>query len=182
MKKTIFTASLIITIAIQAYGQKPCNIKDLYKDFISIQKTTYNQKDYLTKQVVETKEKSCLSELVNHNTMFMEYLVINFSSNADAQSLLKLPDSITLREMYFRDLNNDSLFNSVMTEWVSKTMDRNVPKDTLSMDNLMNIAVKYFSIIRVTDEGYYAGKVCIGVNDIKKTENERKPLKAIESH
>lgn len=44
------------------------------------------------------------------------------------------------------------------------------------MDKLLNVAVKYFSIMRLTDEGYYVGKVCVGLNDIKKTESERKPF------
>jgi hypothetical protein len=63
-----------------------------------------------------------------------------------------------------------------MTDLVSKTIDRKIPKDTISMDKLLNVAVKYFSIMRLTDEGHYVGKVCVGLNDIKKTENERKPF------
>ncbi|MFN3302060.1 MAG: hypothetical protein ACK413_03485, partial [Patescibacteria group bacterium] len=70
----------------------------------------------------------------------------------------------------------DSLFNSVMTDLVSKTIDKKIPKDTVSMDKLLNVAVKYFSIMRLTDEGHYVGKVCVGLNDIKKTESERKPF------
>lgn len=169
---------LVITtiLTIQGYGQNQCDIRDHYEDFISIQKSTYNGNDYLIKRVIETKGKSCFSQLLTNNTVFVDYLLTNFSSNSNYEALLQLPDSLSLRNTYFKDLEKDSLFNSVMSELVSKTIDKKTARDSLSMDNLINIAVKYFSILRVTDEGHYAGKVCVGLNDIKKTEIDRKPF------
>ncbi|HLW39886.1 MAG TPA: hypothetical protein VKX31_05815 [Brumimicrobium sp.] len=67
------------------------------------------------------------------------------------------------------------MFNSVMTTLVKKTVDEELPKDTVTMNELLNIAVKYFSISRVTKEGDYVGRVCVGLNDIKSTEDVRKP-------
>lgn len=113
---------------------------------------------------------------MNNNPIFIDYILTNFSSNANYQNLLELTDSIAIRNNYFVDLKKDSLFNFVMTDLVSKTIDKKIPKDTVSMDKLLNVAVKYFSIMRLTDEGYYVGKVCVGLNDIKKTESERKPF------
>ncbi len=176
MKKLILTTIILTLITIQGYGQKQCDIKTHYEDFILVQKSIYNEKAYLTKRVVETQKKSCFSDLVNNNPMFINYLLINFSSNANYQNLLDLPDSIAIRHKYFNDLKEDSLFNSVMTDLVNETIDKTTPKDTISMDKLLNVAVKYFSIMRLTDEGHYVGKVCVGLNDIKKTENERKPF------
>lgn len=48
-------------------------------------------------------------------------------------------------------------------------------KDTITVDNLLNIAVKYFSINKINDDGYYVGKVCDGQNLLNKTETERNP-------
>lgn len=176
MKKLILTTIILTLITIQGYGQKQCDIKIHYEDFISVQKSIYNEKAYLTKRVIETQKKSCFSDLVNNNPMFIDYLLTNFSSNANYQNLLDLPDSIAIRNRYFNDLKKDSLFNSVMTDLVNKTIDKTTPKDRISMDKLLNVAVKYFSIMRLTDEGHYVGKVCVGLNDIKKTESERKPF------
>jgi hypothetical protein len=176
MKKSILTTIILTQISINGFGQKQCDIKNHYEDFISIQKSFYNEKAYLIKRVVETKKKSCFSDLVNNNPMFIDYILTNFSSNANYQNLLELTDSIEIRDNYFKYLRQDSLFNSVMTDLVSKTIDRKIPKDTISMDKLLNVAVKYFSIMRLTDEGHYVGKICVGLNDIKKTENERKPF------
>lgn len=176
MKKLILTTIILALISIHGFGQKHCNIKNHYGDFISIQKSFYNEKAFLIKSVVETTKKSCFSDLVNTNPMFIDYILTNFSSNENYQNLLELTDSITIRNKYLQDLRKDSLFNSVMIDLVSKTIDNKTPKDTISMDKLLNVAVKYFSIMRLTEEGHYVGKVCVGLNDIKKTESERKPF------
>ena len=176
MKKLILTTLILTLITIQGYGQKQCDIKTHYEDFISAEKSFYNEKSYLIKRVVETQKKSCFSELVNNNPMFIDYLLTNFSSNANYQNQLELTDSVVMRNTYFDDLRKDSLFNSIMTDLVNKTIDKKIPKDTISMDKLLNVAVKYFSIMRLTDEGHYVGKVCVGLNDIKKTESDRKPF------
>jgi hypothetical protein len=176
MKKLILTTLILTLITIQGYGQKQCDIKTHYEDFISVEKSFYNEKSYLIKRVVETQKKSCFSELVNNNPMFIDYLLTNFSSNANYQNQLELTDSVVMRNTYFDDLRKDSLFNSIMTDLVNKTIDKKIPKDTISMDKLLNVAVKYFSIMRLTDEGHYVGKVCVGLNDIKKTESDRKPF------
>ncbi|MDD4645653.1 MAG: hypothetical protein PHY99_06660 [Bacteroidales bacterium] len=176
MIKTLLAVTITTLLTVHSYGQNQCDIKNHYEDFISIQKSTYNEKDYLIKRIIETERKSCFSDFVNNNKVFIDYLLTNFSSNSNSQNLLQLTDSTTIRNNYFLDLKKDSLFNSVMAELVCKTIDKNVPKDTVPMDKLLNIAVKFFSIMRITDEGLYVGKVCVGLNDIKKTESERKPF------
>ena len=85
MKKIILTTIILTLITIQGYGQKQCDIKTHYEDFISVQKSIYNEKAYLTKRVVEMQKKSCFSDLVNNNPMFIDYLLTNFSSNANYQ-------------------------------------------------------------------------------------------------
>lgn len=176
MKKLILTTILLTSIIIQGYGQKNCDIKTNYEDFISVEKSVYNEKAYFVKRVIETNKKSCFSDLVNNNPLFIDYILTNFSSSVNYQNLLELTDSIAMKNKYFDDLRKDSLFNSVMTDLVYKSIDKKTPKDTVSMDKLLNVAVKYFSIMRLNDEGHYVGKVCVGLNDIRKTESERKPF------
>jgi hypothetical protein len=98
MKRTFLTFFVTTIIAIQALGQKQCDIKNHYDDFISIQKSAYNDKSYLIKRIVETDKKSCFSDLINKYTDLLNYILTNFSSNADYQDLLQLTDSIALRE------------------------------------------------------------------------------------
>lgn len=175
MPQKLLTLTIITFLSLQSFARGTCNIQDHYSDFIVVNKSHFNDKDYLTKYAVETTKKTCFSDLINNNIMFVDYLLTHFSSNANAQELLKITDSLELRKAYFLNLEKDSLFNSVMNEFVQKTLDGN-PKDSVTFDNLLNIAVKYFSILKLSDEGYYVGKVCVGLNDIKKTESERKPF------
>ena len=132
MKKLILTTLILTLITIQGYGQKQCDIKTHYEDFISVEKSFYNEKSYLIKRVVETQKKSCFSELVNNNPMFIDYLLTNFSSNANYQNQLELTDSVVMRNTYFDDLRKDSLFNSIMTDLVNKTIDKKITKEHLT--------------------------------------------------
>ena len=80
-----------------------------------------------------------------------------------------------LQNEYINKLKEDTSFNSVMTDLISKTVEKTKMKDTVSMDKLLDIAVKFFGIIEFGDNGKYTGKFCIGDNFIKKTEKVRKP-------
>jgi hypothetical protein len=57
MKKLILKTIILTLISIHGFGQKQCDIKNHYEDFISIQKSFYNEKAYLIKSVVETQKK-----------------------------------------------------------------------------------------------------------------------------
>lgn len=176
MRISILTIIVSISIVIHSYSQNHCNIKNHYNDFILIKKLALGKDNILMKRVVKAKKASCFSELVNNNTMFVNYLLTNFSSSSNDKKLLKLADSVTLKKSYFSELKKDSLFNSLIIELSNKTINRKVAKDSISTGDLLNIAVKYFSIKKLNEKGDYAGKVCAGLNDIKKTERDRKPF------
>lgn len=175
MKKLIAYAILALVSTV-GYGQNQCDIKSHYEDFVLVQKAYYNDEPYLINRILEPLNTSCIADLVKNDLMFMEYLLTNFSSTENHQNLLELTDSLAIRNTYFDELRNDAAYNSIMEELVNKTVNKSMPKDTISMDNLLNVAVKYFSIERVTDDGKFAFKVCSGLNDIKKTESERNPF------
>ncbi len=48
-----------------------------------------------------------------------------------------------------------------------------ISDDTISLDKLLNIAVKYFFIRDINPNGYYVIKLCGGINGIKQTEKVR---------
>lgn len=176
MKSSTIIFLLLTFLTSNGFTQLTCDISKHYEDFIQVSKSTHNGRSYLLKNVVETKNKSCFSNLINTNPKFMDYLLTNFSSMNNHQDIVKLEDSIAFRKAYFDDLRKDSLYTDVMSELVNKSIFKKTPKDSISMDKLLNIAVKYFSVMKINDEGHYVGKVCVGLNDIKKTEKERQPF------
>lgn len=106
----------------------------------------------------------------------MDYLLTHFTIKDNYQQLLKAEDSLQLRRQFLVDLKNDSLFTQVMSELVGKAVDKQLAKDTVAMDDLLSVAVKFFNIRKINEKGHYSVKVCTGRNEIKSTEKERKPF------
>ena len=170
--------SIFIIFAIvsqYSYSQIKCDITKHYGDFISIKKTKYDGREYLEKKIDTTASKKCFSNLVNNSNVYIDYLLTNFSSNKNYKTLLQIQDSAALQKEYIQELEKDSSFNSVMSNFAEKTIEKSKPKDTVSMDKVLNIAVKFFSIIGINDKGDYEGKTCVGINSIKTTEKIRQP-------
>ncbi|MEA3495961.1 MAG: hypothetical protein U9R42_07995 [Bacteroidota bacterium] len=170
---------LILTIGLitaNSFSQTNCNIEKEYQQIFKIEKKKYGEREYLMKTINEIDTNSCFSDLVNNNGQYIDYLRIHFSDNSNYEKLMAISDTIELQNEFIKTLGNDSSFNNVMNKLTEKITNKSqfVP-DTISMDGLLNIAVKYFYILRISKEGYYAGKVCTGINGIKQTEKERKP-------
>ncbi|SFC03380.1 hypothetical protein SAMN05421780_102340 [Flexibacter flexilis DSM 6793] len=184
MQKTFF---LLLVLALcagniqKSFAQKKkqttCDIKKQYGDFLRFNRYI-EEKDTIIYKATEStvNNKNCLSPLINQNPVFIDYLFQNFSKNTYYQLLKNEKDSSSIQKKGIVALQSDSLFGAVMTELLAKTADQQLPKDTVTFDGLLNIAVKYFSILRISDEGYYVAKICVGLNDIKKTESKRQPF------
>lgn len=100
----------------------------------------------------------------------------HFSDNSNDEKLMAITDTGELQNEFIKSLENDSKFNSVMNKLTNKVTDKsNYIPDTVSVDELLNIAAKYFAIIKINKDGNYVGKVCTGINGLKQTEKERKP-------
>lgn len=176
MKTTIHFYIILLFTSLNCYSQINCDIKEYYSNFIHIEKNTSEGNSFLIKRIKKIEDNSCISDAINNNTAFFDYILTNFSSNQEYQYLLELNDSLELHKKYIEYLNTDSLFNTTLQNFMDKSINKTVAKDSFSLDEILNIAVKYFSIIRLTKEGYYIGKVCVGINDIRNTEVNRNPF------
>jgi hypothetical protein len=174
--KQLLIISAILIISSNSFAQQNCELIKNYGDFIKISKEKYHDQEYLINRVVETKSENCYSKVINANLDYFDYFLTNYcSSKSNYQNLLKITDTVILQKTYIDSLQKDSLFNAVMAEYFAKTVEKKLPKDTVSMDRLMNIAVKYFAILRLNPEGDYMGKVCTGMNLLQKSEKNKRP-------
>lgn len=178
-RKNMKRLLLILTIGlitVNSFSQTDCNIEKEYQKIFKIEKKKYGEREYLMKTINKIDANSCFSDLVNNNGQYIDYLLTHFSDNSNYEKLMAISDTIELQNEFIKTLGNDSTFNKVMNKLTEKITNKSqfVP-DTISMDGLLNIAVKYFYIMKISEEGYYAGKVCTGINGIKQTEKERKP-------
>lgn len=170
---------LILTIGlftVNSFSQPNCIIEKEYGEIFKIEKKKYGEREYLLKTVNKIDTTSCFSDLVNNNRQYIDYLRTHFSDNSNYEKLMSITDTVELQNEFIKSLENDSAFNEVMHKLTEKSSDKqNYMPDTISMDELLNIAVKYFSILKINEDGHYVGKVCAGINGLKQTEKERKP-------
>jgi hypothetical protein len=163
-------------LAFDGFSQISCSIKEEYTQIFKTQKITSGELEYLFTSVQVLDSSACLSPLINNNIAYINYINTHFTNDANYQRLLAITDSILLQQSYIANLKEDTLFNGIMQELEDAYLGKQgFEPDTVTLDELLNIAVKYFSILRLTEEGHYVGKVCAGINGIKETEMIRAP-------
>lgn len=156
-----------------AMSQTDCDPISQYGSFISTSKLTHNGQSYLTTKSVAVPDDHCLASAVNQNLKYIDYLISNYSDRSRHQELAVIEDSLALQKECISLLQQDDSFNQVMTQFIQGVNDEST-KAEYNTDNVLNIAIKYFSITGLQGNNYMA-KVCAGINDIKKTELTRKP-------
>ncbi len=172
MKKVAFLF-LLTLFGNLSQAQNRCQVKDLYGDFITTYKYEIGGQSYVSKQIIVPVKKSCLSAFVTQEKSMMDYLLTNFSNPVPQELFAAAKDSLAIRKIYLAELKKDTLFAQVMNELQAKVIEKKMVKDTIDMDDLMNVAVKYFTIIRTSPDGGYSGKVCAGINGVKGTQTKR---------
>ncbi len=173
MKRILFILGILL-FSRSVFSQADCDINKMYKQIFKIEKKTYGEEEYLVKTINEIDTTSCFARLINENKQYIYYLLANFSSRSDYQRLKSIKDTVELQSEFIKSLEKDSMLNSEMYKLTKKITDKlSYIPDTVSMNDLLNVAVKYFSIIRINRDGYYIGKVCSGINGLKDTEKER---------
>jgi hypothetical protein len=174
MKQLILISAIFLIYSSNVFSQVNCNIIENYGEFIKVEKINDEGNEFLDEQIVEPDSQKCFWQVVK-NQLYIDYLLKNFSSEKHLNNLLNITDTLTLQNEYIKFLKEDSLFNQVMTDLVAKTIEKRLAKDTITMDKLLDFAVKFFSIIELNEDGYYVGKLCVGLNLISKTEKLRLP-------
>lgn len=66
-----------------------------------------------------------------------------------------------------------------MKNYFEKAITKAIPKDTCSYNELLDIAVKFFAITNISEEGKYSAHLCVGINDVAAT--ARKSMPALEA-
>jgi hypothetical protein len=173
---------LLITIALSAifvtiYAQNDCKITAEYDNIFSLKKIKVGEREVVNPTVNTIDSAACFADLVNDHEHYIGYLRQHFSARPDYNYLKTLNDSVELQRAFINALEADTAFNRIMEKQASKILHPSafIP-DTISFNKLMNIAVKYFSVTEITKDGYYAGKICTGINAIDNTESKRSPF------
>lgn len=162
-------------VLIASHGLQSQDFSDQYSKIFRAEKMQYGERSFLMVKTQLLLQDEAYAELVNPLQVYLDYLRTHFTGALDHEALMALEDSTLLQSRYIEFLQQDSLFQATLAPWMAHYQGTDVAKDSLSMDQLLNVAVKYFTINRITPEGYYSGKVCAGINGIQTTLSKRQP-------
>ncbi len=164
-----------LTLPFSFLAQTHSSIQEDYNEIFGIKKEKYEDREYLSTRINQLPKDHYLSGLVNNNKMYLKYWLTNFIDHDGFHQLKTIEGEEKLQEKFIEFLKNDSLFNPLMMKYAERVTNPSFVADTVSMDEVLNVAVKYFNILGITKDGYYKGKVCAGLNGIRETLSERKP-------
>lgn len=151
-----------------------CDLQQVYATVFTIEKEMAEDQTVLRKRTVTTDSSHCLHGLIANNPAYLDYLLHNFTEVNDA-ALLAREDS-TLQEAFIQALQNDSLFNEEMEKFAGRLIDpMGFQPDTVTIHEMLDVAVKFFALTGVSEEGFYQGKICAGNSGIETTSRERNP-------
>lgn len=174
--KRILIISIIFTVSIHVFSQSNCNIQHEYNHIFKIDRKMYGKRETFQRIVQKPDSGSCFSKLIANNIRHFSYLLANFGQTMSYEEMASFKDSVRLQKAFIQSLKDDTTFNKIMLKLEHKVLNnREFTPDTTSIENLMNIASKYFMIFDINDKGHYKGQVCSGTNGIKETEENRKP-------
>jgi len=158
------------------YSQQSCELADGLDQIFKVENKKYGERDYLQQTINDVDASLCYAELINKNKAHINYLRQHFTKAIDYEKLQNITDPIKLQEAYIEALKQEKKFISLIEELSPSIREvNNKHLDTISLDAMLNIAVKYFTVKGITDEGDYLGKVCAGINGITWTEKTRQP-------
>lgn len=113
------------------------------------------------------------SDHVNKNSIFFDYIVNNFSTK---HTLDSIPDEQLFTETYYSLLYMDSTFMEAIYAYDHIVHLKEKPKDSITLEEILPIAVKFFSINSIDENDRYMGNVCTNILPFSTTESVRKPF------
>lgn len=166
---------LCMCTASAAFTQGDCTIQSAYPLFVHGERFAYANDFLLIKRVDSVQTKHCAAAAINANLGYFQFLLNHYTPEIDEQAVLAVEDSVRMQDAFVAALKKADKFDSLMTDYARKVLSQTTTKDSIREKVMLDFAVKYFSIRKITPEGNYAAKVCAGLNDIVATEPVRRP-------
>ncbi len=176
MFRPLFIIAIIIVTS-NLYSQTECNLSELYPNIFKISKQIYEGEEYLNVFVISKLDTNTkFGKFINENYLYTDYLYKTFSDYSNYEKLKAINDSNELRNVFLTDLLQDTLFNAMMDKFLARICNKpDFIPDTITINELMNIAVKFFYLPKISEQGNYHIQICVGINGIKNTLKKRRP-------
>lgn len=155
----------------QGYAQQQSSIFQDYNQFLEVK--FYDSSPYVTIRQVDSSLKGAAE--INGQPSFWDFLIINHATRLDYDALAQINDTIAISQKVIEHLESDAIFAPLVKNYRAKVVDHTQAKDTVHLDKILNVAVKFFNLTGVNAEGAYSGRICVGINPLKNTEKTRSP-------
>lgn len=152
-----------------------CNIVNEFGKFVTAELNSYEGTLYLRTEIKVVDDDFPYVDIIRSNSGYFDYLLTNFSMVYPSENLSEKMDSATIRSQYLEYLRSDTIFTPLMCEFYNKSIVRSHSKDTINLSKLMNIAVKFFTLMDIDANGNFVAKICTGMNALSSTESNRNP-------
>ncbi len=186
MKKVNLIIFIILVLVLYGYTEGILGINDIRKEYPKIFKVIkyeWKGKIFFRPEIEESVESHLLGEFINDNRFYISFLLVNsFKNNLSELEAFK-NDPLKLKSEFIKCLKQDTHFTPLFERYalnflIAKGLKiQNIKKEQeeISIDDVINIAVKFFYLPRILKDGRYVKKICVGINGLKETEKLRKP-------
>lgn len=186
MKKIILLAFLF-AFAFNALAQQPISIDELkskYGSFIKVvKKNSYDDRVYIGKSVVIPSSDSLLIRFVTQNFKLLELIKTNYIT-VSMSKFKSMSDSTAIQTQFIQKLEKDVHFNQYILPILAsfyanngyQVTDYDIQKKTYSLENMLDVASKYFEVTGVDSRNNFKTRVGIGHDGLNKTLNQRDPI------
>jgi len=174
MKHLIFI--FFVSLYFSSFSQQKCDlIEKMDKVFVQ-HSSQYKDRVMLYENAEKIDSSDVCASLVNDHLIELEYILTNFSNHRDREPILKkIKDSIKRQKRFISLLKKDENFMSILKKY-NDVLNKTYDKDSITINDLMQVAVNYFYIFKITKKGNYMGRVCSGMNGLNTRKTNRKPL------
>ena len=139
------------------------DIRNNYEKIFGVEMLEFGDQNFPKPTVKKLEESNPLNELTEANKVILLNLFTGYSGFREFSQLKGIEDSDSLHKEFYRFLNADAQFGDLMDKFSDKISTGKFV-DTISLDQLTDVASKYFYIKGLDEQGRYEGKVCGGLN------------------
>ena len=105
---------------------------------------------------------------------YINYIFYNFKDESSKfKGVININQKETVFELHRERLKNDTLFVNTLQRISDNSTKKIQDKPSYDLDVVMDIATKFVKITGINEQGNYTLKVCVGVNDLEKTQSKR---------
>ena len=166
--KYLFCIALLVA-SYSNYAQM--SINDRIENQLELKTHNYEEGERL----IQTFQNNEPQKNILDNKSYIGYIFTNFRSEEIKKG--GVIDKNREKEIIFKEykelLKKDTLFVNTLQRISDNSIKKIQDKPSHDLDVVMDIATKFVKITGINEQGNYTLKVCVGVNDLEKTQSKR---------